>query len=128
MVYLPPGAAQARVMVPWYPAAQVMGWALPSVQVVGLVPTVLAGSAALGAVSHLTWQLLSDPNAYPVAHDAQISPASVVQAVPVAAVPLAHVHVLSAQTVAVVMVPWLESPAALCLPAGHTVQTPAVVT
>lgn len=115
-------------MVPSYPTAQVMGWVLPSVQVVGLVPTVLAGSAALGAVSHLSWQVLSDPNAYPVVHDAQISVALVVHAVPVAAVPLAHVHVLAAQTVAVVMVPWLESPDALCVPAAHAVQTPAVVT
>lgn len=128
MVYSPPAVVQAREMVPWYPTAHVMGWALPTVQVVGLVPTALAGSAALGAVSHLRWQLLSDPNAYPVVHDAQISLALVVQAVPVAAVPLAHVHVLASQTVAVVMVPWLESPDALCLPVAHAVQTPAVVT
>lgn len=115
-------------MVPWYPAAHVMGWVLPSVQVAGLVPEVLAGRAAVGAASHLSWQLLRGPNAYPVEHDAQISPPSAVQAVPVAAVPLVHVHVLAAHTVAAEIVPWLESPDALLKPAAHAVQTPAVVT
>jgi hypothetical protein len=95
--------------------------------VVGLVPDVLAGKAADGAVSHLSAQVLVAVNAYPVAHAEQIFPASKVQAVPVAAVPFVHVQVLAAQTVAAVT-DWLESPAALFVPAAHAVQTPAAVT
>lgn len=101
---------------------------LPSIHVVGLVPDVLAGKAAVGAVAQLIAQELVAVNAYPVVvHAEQIFAPSVVQAAAVAAVPSVHVHVLAAQTVAAVT-DWLESPAALFVPAAHAVQTPAAVT